>query len=203
VAVIGLGYVGLPLAVELAQAGFRTLALDPDRGRVEAINLGRSYHPAVPSVALLTGLRAGKLSAHLAADYQRLRRCDAIAICRPAPLPQTGGPDPAALVTTVEAISDYLHPGLLLVLNGPVPLDLVQESLHPHLVRTGLALGRELFVACWPGGLEAGPQPQPRPRPVGLTDACTSLATAWYRLIDPAGEPQRSVVAREREPNRA
>ena len=198
VAVIGLGYVGLPLAVELAQAGFRTIGLDPDRDRVEAINIGRSYYAAVSSVALLTGLRAGKLRAYLAADYQRLRQCDVIALCWPAPLSPRRNPDPAALVAAVEAIGNDLHPGLLLVLNCPARLDRVAERLRPHLLRTGLALGRELFVACWPGG-----QPQPGPRPGGLTAACTELATAWYRLIDPAGAPPGSVAVREREPNRA
>ena len=91
VAVIGLGYVGLPLAVELAKAGFRTLGLDLDPAKVEALNTGRSYIADVPTVEVLSAVKAGRLRA--TTDYAVLAECDAVSSCVPTPLSKTSDPD--------------------------------------------------------------------------------------------------------------
>src|SRR6187401_1264859 len=112
--VVGLGYVGLPLAVELAKAGYHATGIDLDQRKVDAIMSGRSYIPDV-STADVQALRAsGKIDA--TTDFSIVQELDTINICVPTPLRKTKDPDMSYIVSAVEGIAKYLHPGMLIVL---------------------------------------------------------------------------------------
>jgi len=111
VAVIGLGYVGLPLAVAFAESGFPVVGIDVNTGKVGAINQGRSYIEDVPSERVAQLTSNGKLSA--TTDFSVLARCDAAIICVPTPLNKTRDPDVRYLIAAGEAVSKHVHPGML------------------------------------------------------------------------------------------
>ncbi len=182
-AVIGMGYVGLPLAVELARAGFRVHGIDLDRRKTSALNAGRSYIPDVPSAALAPLVRAGRLTA--GDDYGVIAGCDTVNICVPTPLNKTRDPDISFIVGSVEGIRLFLHPGLLVVLESTTYPGTTDEVVVPALAGPRLRLGKELFVAFSPERVDPGnPKFQTRniPKVVGgATPACTRAATAFYR----------------------
>ena len=120
VGVIGLGYVGLPLAVDFAHAGFSVVALDVDASKVEAINAGRSYIKDIESAAVQAAVASGKL--HATTDYAALREADTISICVPTPLRKTKDPDISYIVSATESLAANFHPGQLVVLESkPTP----------------------------------------------------------------------------------
>ena len=116
VGVVGLGYVGLPLAVELARAGFKTTGIDLDKRKVDAINRGESYIQDVPTSDVAEFHKAGRLSA--TADASIVSSLDTINICVPTPLRKTKDPDLSYVVSAVEMIAAHLHPGVLVVLES-------------------------------------------------------------------------------------
>ena len=111
--VVGLGYVGLPLAVELAKAGFHATGIDLDDRKVQAVNEGRSYIPDVSTADVKSLEEAGKLDA--TTDFAVVKELDTINICVPTPLRKTKDPDMSYIVSAVEAIAEHLHPGMLVV----------------------------------------------------------------------------------------
>ena len=111
IAVVGMGYVGLPLAVEFAEAGFNVVALDVDVKKVDMLNGGQSYIEDIPSSRLQRLVDAGKLSA--TTDHEALRTVDAISICVPTPLRKTKDPDMSYIIQAVESIAEIAHEGLL------------------------------------------------------------------------------------------
>ena len=117
--VVGLGYVGLPLAVELAKAGFRATGIDLDARKIQTIQEGRSYIPDVTSADVMALTQAGKLDA--TTDFSIVRELDTINICVPTPLRKTKDPDMSYIVSAVEAIAAHLHPGMLVVLEHRIP----------------------------------------------------------------------------------
>ena len=116
--VVGLGYVGLPLAVELAKAGFQTTGIDLDERKVQSISDGRSYIPDVPTADVQKLLAAGSLDA--TTDFSIVTSLDTINICVPTPLRKTKDPDMSYIVSAVEAVAKYLHPGMLIVLESTI-----------------------------------------------------------------------------------
>ena len=112
--VVGLGYVGLPLAVELAKAGFHATGIDLDERKIQAIEEGRSYIPDVSTSDVAALRKAGKLDA--TTDFSVVRQLDTINICVPTPLRKTKDPDMSYIVSAVESIAKHLHPGMLIVL---------------------------------------------------------------------------------------
>src|SRR5918995_3665440 len=114
--VVGLGYVGLPLAVELAKAGFRATGIDLDERKVQAVSEGRSYIPDVSTADVQALRAAGRLDA--TTDFSIVRELDTINICVPTPLRKTKDPDMSYIVSAVEAIAKGLHPGMLIVLES-------------------------------------------------------------------------------------
>src|SRR5688572_24191008 len=116
IAVIGLGYVGLPLAVEFVRAGFDVTAIDLDERKVQAINQCRSYIKDVPAEAIRAAVQAGKL--HATTDYIALREVDTISICVPTPLRKTKDPDISYIVSATESIASNFRPGQLVVLES-------------------------------------------------------------------------------------
>ncbi len=116
VGVVGLGYVGLPLAVEFAKAGYRVTGIDLSVGKVDAIGRGESYIPDVATSDVAEAVKAGKLNATTTFDV--IRELDTVNICVPTPLRKTKDPDMSYIVSAVEAIAEHLHPGMLVVLES-------------------------------------------------------------------------------------
>jgi UDP-N-acetyl-D-glucosamine dehydrogenase len=182
-AVIGLGYVGLPLAVELARAGFRVHGIDLDPGKIRAINAGRSYIPDVPTAELRRQVRAGRLIA--GSDYSVVRRCDTVNICVPTPLSKTRDPDISYIVNSVEGVRPHVHPGMLVILESTTYPGTTDEVVTPALADARLRVGKEIFVAFSPERVDPGNavfNTRNIPKVVGgTTAACTRVAVAFYR----------------------
>ena len=180
--VVGLGYVGLPLAVELARAGFQTVGIDLDQNKVSAINRGESYIPDVPTHDVETFRKAKKLEA--TTDFSVVRDLDTVNICVPTPLRKTKDPDLSYVVSAVERIAEHLHPGLLVVLESTTYPGTTDEVVRPILERGGLVAGKDFYLAFSPERVDPGNakwNTKNVPKVVGgLTPDCTMLAKALY-----------------------
>jgi len=180
--VVGLGYVGLPLAVELAKAGFRTTGIDLDHRKIQAISQGQSYIPDV-STDDLRSLRQSK-ALDATTDFSVVRELDTINICVPTPLRKTKDPDMSYIVSAVESIAAHLHPGLLICLESTTYPGTTDEVVQPLLEATGLKAGIDFFLAFSPERVDPGNptfQTHNVPKVVGgLTPACSALAAALY-----------------------
>jgi len=180
--VVGLGYVGLPLAVELAKAGFRATGIDLDARKIQTIQEGRSYIPDVSSADVMALTQAGKLDA--TTDFSIVRELDTINICVPTPLRKTKDPDMSYIVSAVEAIAKHLHKGMLIVLESTTYPGTTEEVVQPLLEATGLKAGVDFFIAFSPERVDPGNptfQTHNVPKVVGgLTPDCLKLAAALY-----------------------
>jgi UDP-N-acetyl-D-glucosamine dehydrogenase len=180
--VVGLGYVGLPLAVELAKAGFQATGIDLDARKIQTIQEGRSYIPDVSSADVLALTKAGKLDA--TTDFSIVRELDTINICVPTPLRKTKDPDMSYIVSAVEAIAKHLHKGMLIVLESTTYPGTTEEVVQPLLEATGLKAGIDFFIAFSPERVDPGNptfQTHNVPKVVGgLTPECLRLAGALY-----------------------
>jgi UDP-N-acetyl-D-glucosamine dehydrogenase len=194
--VIGLGYVGLPLAVELARAGFETVGIDIDPAKVDAVTRGESYIPDVPDDDVRSLVADGRLSA--TTDMSVVRTLDTVNICVPTPLRKTKDPDLSFVVSAVEAVAAHLHPGLLVILESTTYPGTTDEVVRPALERGGLRVGEDLFLAFSPERVDPGnPTFQTRnvPKVVGgATPDCSALAAALYgaaiETIVPVSSPR-------------
>jgi UDP-N-acetyl-D-glucosamine dehydrogenase len=182
VSVIGLGYVGLPLAVEFAKAGFRVVAVDLDERKVADVNEGHSYIKDVPAEDLNSAVASGRL--HATVDYGALRDVDTISICVPTPLRKTKDPDMSYIVSAAESIAKHLRPGVLVVLESTTYPGTTEEVVQPLLEATGLRAGQDFFLAFSPERVDPGNptfQTHNVPKVVGgLTPDCSKLAAALY-----------------------
>jgi UDP-N-acetyl-D-glucosamine dehydrogenase len=180
--VVGLGYVGLPLAVELAKAGFHATGIDLDRRKVQAINEGRSYIPDVSTSDVAALQSAGRLEA--STDFSVVRALDTINICVPTPLRKTKDPDMSYIVSAVEGIAKHLHPGMLIVLESTTYPGTTDELVQPMLEATGLKAGVDFFLAFSPERVDPGNptfQTHNVPKVVGgFTPTCSLLAKELY-----------------------
>ncbi|MGE0446457.1 MAG: nucleotide sugar dehydrogenase [Vicinamibacterales bacterium] len=183
VGVIGLGYVGLPLAVEFARAGFDVTGFDVDAAKTEAISAGRSYIGDVKSADLAEQVQAGRLRA--TTDMSRLAEMDAVDICVPTPLRKTKDPDMSFVVAAAEQIARYLHPGMLIVLESTTYPGTTAEVLQPMFEAQGLVVGRDFFLAFSPERVDPANEKfntRNTPKVVGgTTPACSEVAAALYR----------------------
>src|SRR2546430_2153473 len=148
ISVIGQGYVGLPLAVEFARAGFSVNGLDTDLDRVTALNSGRSYSPDVESDDLAALLRARRYEA--TADLSVLEASDVVIICVPTPLRKSKDPDISYVVAAAEAAAARFRPGQLVVLESTTYPGTTEELLLPMFQARGATIGKDLFVAFSP-----------------------------------------------------
>ncbi len=183
IGVIGLGYVGLPLAVAFAEAGQRVTGLDLDPAKVEALNAGHSYVEDVSDSALAPlgeRLRAS-------ADYADLADCEAAIVCVPTPLSGSREPDLTYLVDSATALAEVLRPGQLVVLESTTYPGTTRERLLPILEESGLAAGRDFHLAFSPERIDPGRTDftiRTTPKLVGgLTAACAERASRLYELI--------------------
>jgi len=181
-AVVGLGYVGLPLVAELARAGFRPLGIDIDAGKVAALKSGRSYVLDVPSEVIGPLVAEGRVT--VTTDFDRLRDADTIDICVPTPLRKTRDPDVSYIVAATDEIASRMGPGKLVILESTTYPGTTEELLLPRLQKTGLTVGQEFFLAFSPERVDPGnPVYTTRniPKVVGgVTPACTRLAGLLY-----------------------
>jgi UDP-N-acetyl-D-glucosamine dehydrogenase len=182
VGVVGLGYVGLPLATELARAGLHAVGIDLDVRKVAAVNEGRSYIPDVPTAELADLVGQGRLRA--TADFSAVCDLDTVNICVPTPLRKTKDPDMSYVASAVEGIAAHLRPGLLVVLESTTYPGTTEELVRPVLDATGLRAGADFFLAFSPERVDPG-NPSFKthnvPKVVGGIDrASTELATALY-----------------------
>ena len=183
-AVIGLGYVGLPLAVELAEAGVEVVGIDLDKSKVDAINAKRSYIQDVPTGKVKDLVSKGMLSATTA--YSALMNVDTINICVPTPLRKTKEPDISYIVKSAEQIARYLKKGQLIILESTTYPGTTDEVLLPMFEAKGLKVGKDFFLAFSPERVDPGnPTYHTKniPKVVGgVTPACTEAAKALYEL---------------------
>ena len=182
-AVIGLGYVGLPLAVELAQAGFEVHGIDIDAARVKELNQGRSYIQDVPTADVRELVKNKRLFA--TTDFSVLSRCDTVNICVPTPLSKQRDPDVSFIVAAATEVAKHLHNGMLVILESTTYPGTTEELVLPMLAESGLQVGRDFFLAFSPERVDPGnAQYNTRniPKVVGgVTEACTRAAVQLYR----------------------
>jgi len=183
VAVIGLGYVGLPTAVELAKVGFKVFGIDIKKQRVDLVNKGKSYILDVPSKDLKEAVNSKKLSAFN--THQPLKNSDIVLICVPTPLDKNKIPDISYIKSTTEEIAKHLQEGQLIILESSTYPGTTREIILPNLQKTGLKVGKDFFLAYSPERLDPGNKEyklKDVSRVVGgITKKCTHLATEFYR----------------------
>ena len=183
VGVVGLGYVGLPLAVEFARAGFCVTGIDIDSAKVDSINHGESYVQDVPTAMLAPLVKAGKIRA--TADFAAVAALDTINICVPTPLRKTKDPDMSYIVSSCQEIAKHFHPGMLVILESTTYPGTTDELMLPMFERHDhLKVGEHFFLCFSPERVDPGnPQYQTRniPKVVGgITPACTKIGALFY-----------------------
>ncbi|BBX05059.1 UDP-N-acetyl-D-glucosamine dehydrogenase [Mycolicibacterium moriokaense] len=180
--VIGLGYVGLPLAVEFGQAGFSVVGIDIDKRKCDAINAGTSYVADVPSSAVAALADAGRL--HAVTDLGAAGRLDTINICVPTPLRKTRDPDMTYVLTAAQLVKEHLHPGMLVILESTTYPGTTEEVVRSILEESGLRAGSDFFLAFSPERVDPGNvkwNTKNVPKVVGgLTSDCSALAAELY-----------------------
>jgi UDP-N-acetyl-D-glucosamine dehydrogenase len=178
--VIGLGYVGLPLAVEFARAGFRVIGFDIDHGKIAQLQRGESYVGDVTN----RRLRAVRDRLTTTTDFDRLAEVDSVNICVPTPLRKTRDPDVSYIVAAVEEIRQRLHRDQLVILESTTYPGTTDELILPKLETTGLKVGEDFFLAFSPERVDPGNsrfQTTNIPKVVGgVTPRCTELAQLLY-----------------------
>ena len=182
-AVLGLGYVGLPLAVVFAEAGFNVVGVDPVQEKVEMVNRGESYVLDVPSETVARLVAAGKLRA--TCDFSACAQADAVSICVPTPLRKTGDPDLSFIVSATEGLAPYVHAGMVVVLESSTYPGTTREMVLPRLTgASGLTAGKDIFIAFSPERVDPGRTDwttKNTPKVVGgITEDCSDVAAAWY-----------------------
>jgi UDP-N-acetyl-D-glucosamine dehydrogenase len=202
VGVIGLGYVGLPLAVEFARAGFVTTGLDLDQRKIDAVNQGTSYIPDVETAEVARLVAGNRLSA--TSDFAVVADLDTINICVPTPLRKTKDPDMSYIVSAVEQIAAHLHPGMLVVLESTTYPGTTEELVRPLLEGGGLKAGVDFYLAFSPERVDPGNpmfNTHNVPKVVGgIGPESTELASLLYgaaiETIVPVSSPQAAEMVK-------
>ncbi|HAF48948.1 MAG TPA: UDP-N-acetyl-D-glucosamine dehydrogenase [Anaerolineaceae bacterium] len=183
IGIVGIGYVGLPLAVVFAEAGFTVIGVDPVEEKVAAINRGESYILDVDSTRVRALVDAGKLSA--STDYSVLQDVDAVSICVPTPLRKTGDPDLSFIVSASNSLAPYLHKDMVVVLESSTYPGTTREMVLPALESvSGLTVCDDFFLAFSPERVDPGREDWTTintPKVIGgITEECGQVAAAWY-----------------------
>lgn len=181
-AVVGLGYVGLPLLAEFAGAGFRAIGIDVDAEKIDRLKAGESYVADVPSEAICPAIADGRVE--VGTDFDLLANADSVDICVPTPLRKTRDPDVSFIVAAAEEIATRLRPGQLIILESTTYPGTTEELLLPRLAETGLRVGKDFFLAFSPERVDPG-NPRFKTRNIpkvvgGVTEQCTRLASALF-----------------------
>jgi UDP-N-acetyl-D-glucosamine dehydrogenase len=197
--VVGLGYVGLPLATAFAEAGLRVTGIDLDRVKCGAINAGRSLVQDVTSDTVARLVSAGLLQA--TTNYGVVESADVVTICVPTPLGKSRDPDISYIVSAVEAVTRHMHAGMLLILESTTYPGTTEEILLPRIAARGYHVGEDVFVAYSPERVDPGNQRyriHNTPKVVGgVTPRCLSLAQTFYGLVVERVVPVSSTATAE------
>jgi UDP-N-acetyl-D-glucosamine dehydrogenase len=183
IGILGMGYVGMPLAVAFAEAGFHVTGIDPDQRKVEAFKNDSSYIQDVPTEAVVRLKQAGRLD--LTADFSVLQDMDAVSICVPTPLRQTGDPDMSFINSAADQLARYVHKGMVVVLESTTYPGTTRELMLPKLTESsGLKIGEDLFICFSPERVDPGRKDWTTlntPKVIGgITLQCAEVAQAWY-----------------------
>jgi UDP-N-acetyl-D-glucosamine dehydrogenase len=200
--IVGLGYVGLPLAVELAEAGYRVVGFDVSARVVDGINAGRSHVQDIPTERLAKLVKAGKIAA--TTDLARLKEPDGIAICVPTPLSKTRDPDVSFISAATESMAKVIRPGQVVILQSTTYPGTTREMLLPALERGGLKVGVDFFLAFSPERVDPGnPKYNTHNTPKvvgGVTPACTRVTMALYQpaieTLVPVSSPEAAELVK-------
>jgi len=200
VAILGLGYVGLPLAVVFAEAGYTVIGIDPDRRKVDTVKRGESHIQDIPSGQIAHLVSEGKLSATV--DFAALRDADAVSICVPTPLRKTGDPDLSFIVSATDELARYMHAGMVVVLESTTYPGTTREIMLPKLSEAaGLTVGEDFFLAFSPERVDPGRKDWTTyntPKVIGgITAACSEVASTWYSQAVKTVVPVSSAEAAE------
>jgi UDP-N-acetyl-D-glucosamine dehydrogenase len=200
--VVGLGYVGLPLAVEFARAGFKVIGFDVSQRTVDQLNSGVSHIQDVASDDLADVVRKGLFEA--TTDPARIGEMDVVSIAVPTPLVKTRDPDMSYVLAATETIAQQAHPGMLVVLESTTYPGTTRELMQPKLEAAGLTIGKDVFLAFSPERVDPGNpvwHTKNTPKVVGgITPACTEVATALYasclETIVPVTSPETAELVK-------
>ena len=200
VAILGLGYVGLPLAVVFAEAGYTVIGIDPDRRKVDTVKRGESHIQDIPSGQIAHLVSEGKLSATV--DFAALRDADAVSICVPTPLRKTGDPDLSFIVSATDELARYMHAGMVVVLESTTYPGTTREIMLLKLSEAaGLTVGEDFFLAFSPERVDPGRKDWTTyntPKVIGgITPACSEVAATWYSQAVKTVVPVSSAEAAE------
>ena len=184
IAILGLGYVGLPLATIFAEAGFNVIGVEPDPEKVEKLGQGESYVQDVSSEQLAKLIQSGKI--HATTDFSVLAEADAVSICVPTPLRKTGDPDLSFILVATDELAKYIHRGMVVVLESTTYPGTTREILLPKLTEaSGLEVGKDFFLAFSPERVDPGRTDWTTyntPKVIGgITPTCSELASFWYQ----------------------
>ena len=196
IGIVGMGYVGLPLAVEFAKAGFSVTGIDTNEEKVRRVNAGDSYVGDVPSSTLGPLVESGKLRA--TADFSALLDLDTVNICVPTPLRKTKDPDMSYIVASCQEIARHFHAGMLVILESTTYPGTTYELVLPMLAKPGLEVGIDFFLCFSPERVDPGNpvyQTANIPKVVGgCTPACTRMGELFYKQaierVVPVGSTQ-------------
>ncbi len=199
IGIVGLGYVGLPLAVAFAEEGFSVIGLDVSAEKVATLNSGKSYIPDISSEQLAPLATSGRLRA--TTNYGDLRDVDALSICVPTPLRKTKDPDMSYVISAADAIAEVVHAGMLVVLESTTYPGTTDEILVPRLTRNGLVVGEDVFIAFSPERIDPGNQKygvRNTPKVIGgVTANCQEVTCVYYGAIVQEVVSVSSTVAAE------
>jgi UDP-N-acetyl-D-glucosamine dehydrogenase len=183
IGILGMGYVGMPLAVVFAEAGFNVMGIDPDQRKQDAFQRDYCYIQDVPTETMVRLKKAGKLN--MTADFSALADMDAVSICVPTPLRKTGDPDMSFILSATEQLAKYVHKGMVVVLESTTYPGTTRELMMPMLTKeSGLKVGDDLFVCFSPERVDPGREDWTTfntPKVMGgMTKDCAEVASAWY-----------------------
>jgi UDP-N-acetyl-D-glucosamine dehydrogenase len=201
-AVIGLGYVGLPLAMEFCEAGFTVIGYDVTQRVVDLLMSGKSHIQDVPSAQLAAHVKSGKFVA--TTDEAAIARADTVSIAVPTPLAKTRDPDMSYVIASAEAVARRVHPGMLIVLESTTYPGTTRDVMQPRLEALGLVIGTDVFLAFSPERVDPGnPKWHTKNTPKvlgGITPACTEAAAALYGTcidhIVPVSSPEAAELTK-------
>lgn len=199
IGVVGLGYVGLPLAVAFAEAGFSVIGVDVAAEKVAQLNRGSSYIIDIPVARLAPVVESGKLWA--TTDYQALSEADAVSICVPTPLRKTKDPDMTYVIQAANSIKEVVHAGMLINLESTTYPGTTEEIIAPRVEERGFIVGEDVFVVFSPERIDpANPVYNVKniPRVVGgMTAACVEVGQAYYAQVIETVVPVSSTTSAE------